>query len=121
MRDRSAIQDFRAMTPKFQAGNFEANLSLVEAIEGLATQKGVTVGQLALAWLHAQAKDREPDFVIPIPGTSSIAHLDQNLVAREIELSDEELETINRIFARDAAQGERYAGNHNTFHEQEEE
>lgn len=114
LRDREALKDYRATNPKFQAGNFEANLSLVETVETIAARKGISVGQLALAWLHAQGDD-----VIPIPGTSSLAHFDQNFAARDITLTSEELEEINRIFAVDAAKGERYPGNHNTFHEQE--
>lgn len=117
MRDREAVKDFRSMTPKFQAGNFESNLSLVDSVDSIAKNKGITTGQLALAWLHAQGG---PDnMVIPIPGTSSIAHLDQNLAAREISLSESEIADIERVFAPDAAKGDRYAGNHNTFHEQE--
>jgi len=104
--------DYRKMSPKFAEGNFQQNLSLVEAVQALADRKHITVGQLALAWLHAQGPD-----VIPIPGTTKPAHFDQNYAAREVILSKEELEEIETIFKVDAAVGERYPGNHNTFHE----
>ena len=63
------------------------------------------------AWLHAQG-----DFVIPIPGTTSISHLEQNLKALEVELSVDEIEEINRIFDPSAVAGLRYPHNHMTFH-----
>lgn len=97
--------------PKFLGGNFENNLQLVDAVDRLACRKGITVGQLALAWLHAQGL-----FVIPIPGTTSIDHFEENYSARQITLSPEELSEINEIFHPNAASGERYLGNHNTFH-----
>lgn len=112
MRDRSTIQDYRATNPKFSEGNFEHNLGLVDAVQALAGRRGITVGQLALAWLHAQGSD-----VIPIPGTSSLDHFDQNFAARLVPLSAEELAEIDRIFGQDAAKGERYPGNHFTFHD----
>ena len=114
LKDRESLKDYRAVNPKFQAGNFESNLSLVEAVEAIAQRRGITVGQLALAWLHAKGDD-----VIPIPGTSSTAHFDQNIAAKDVVLTAEELAEINDIFAVDAAKGERYPGNHNTFHDQE--
>lgn len=98
-------------SPKFQAGNFESNLELVNRVQALADRKGITVGQLALAWLHAQG-----DFVIPIPGTTSTHHFDQNYAARQISLTAEELAEINEIFHPEATKGERYMHNHGTFH-----
>jgi aryl-alcohol dehydrogenase-like predicted oxidoreductase len=115
IRDRTELKDYRATNPKFAEGNFENNLSLVDAIQALADRKGITVGQLALAWLHAQGPD-----VIPIPGTSSIHHFDQNYAALQVTLTEEDLLEIDGIFHRDAAKGERYAGNHLTFHENDE-
>jgi len=112
IRDRSTIADYRAVSPKFTEGNFESNLNLVNAVQSLADRKGITVGQLALAWLHAQGPD-----VIPIPGTTNPVHFDQNYAALKITLSADELQEINEIFTIDAAKGERYPGNHFTFHE----
>jgi aryl-alcohol dehydrogenase-like predicted oxidoreductase len=98
--------------PKFQSDNFSTNLELVDRVKALADRKGITVGQLALAWLHAHGS-----FVIPIPGTTSITHFDQNYAARSIGLSEEEMKEIDDIFHPNAAAGERYAGNHFTFHQ----
>lgn len=111
IKERASLADYRAMSPKFQEGNFENNLTLVEAVQAIADRKGITVGQLALAWLHAQGPD-----VIPIPGTTNPVHFDQNYAALKVTLTAEELAEINTIFAPDAAKGERYPGNHFTFH-----
>lgn len=103
--------DYRAFgQPKFAPGNIESNASLVDRVQAVADRKGITVGQLALAWLHAKGSD-----VIPIPGTSSIHHLDQNLDARDISLSEEDLAEINSIFAVGSAAGGRYAHEAMTF------
>lgn len=103
--------DYRLISPKFAEGNLQENLKLVDAVQAIANRRGITVGQLALAWLHAQGDD-----VIPIPGTSNPKHFDQNYAALNIALSTEELNEINEIFRPDAAKGERYPGNHWTFH-----
>jgi aryl-alcohol dehydrogenase-like predicted oxidoreductase len=97
--------DFRLMgVPKFSEENLPQNLQLVDQVASLAKEKGITVGQLALAWLHAQGND-----VIPIPGTTSVAHLDDNLAALQINLTEEESKKIDEIFRIDAVQGDRYA------------
>ncbi len=104
--------DYRLIaSPKFAEGNFQSNLELVDRVKSLADRKGITVGQLALAWLHAQG-----DFVIPIPGTSTIAHLDQNLSSLDITITEHEKIEIDEIFKEDNIQGQRYPGNHMTFH-----
>ena len=104
--------DYRLVgQPKFSEANFDKNSTLVEQVKLIAERKGCTVGQLALAWLHAQGPD-----VIPIPGTTSVDHLDQNLAARNITLSAADLTEINEVFGVGAAVGERYPGNHMTFH-----
>jgi aryl-alcohol dehydrogenase-like predicted oxidoreductase len=101
-----------AHSPKFSEDNIAANQRLVDGTRALADKKGCTVGQLALAWLHAQGSD-----VIPIPGTTSVDHFDQNYAALKITLSAEDLAEIDSIFRPDAVQGQRYAGNHFTFHQ----
>lgn len=109
--DLSSPHDFRLHgAPRFSADNLPANLRLVEAVEAIAKRKGISVGQLALAWVHAQGDD-----VIPIPGTSRIAHLDANLAARNIELTKEDLDEINVIFPPGASAGDRYAHMAATF------
>jgi aryl-alcohol dehydrogenase-like predicted oxidoreductase len=74
--------DFRRASPRFQEENFARNLELVERIRELADQKGVTAGQLALAWVLAQGED-----IVPIPGTKRVAYLEENAAASTIELS----------------------------------
>ena len=95
--------DFRAHNPRFQEGNIESNLELVDRIAEIAAKKKVTPAQLALAWVLAQGED-----VVPIPGTTSVSHLEQNLVALEIELTDEDLSRIGQAFPRGATAGKRY-------------
>ncbi len=105
--------DYRLVaSPKFAEGNFQSNLQLVDRVKELADRKGITVGQLALAWLHSQG-----DFVIPIPGTSTLSHLDQNLAALEVQITAEEKAEIDEIFKEENVQGQRYHGNHLTFHQ----
>jgi aryl-alcohol dehydrogenase-like predicted oxidoreductase len=117
IRSRSDLEtadpyDFRVIgQPKFAEGNFEANLSLVDSVKQIADKKGITVGQLALAWVHAQGND-----VIPIPGTSSISHLDENLAAADIILTESELNEISALFPIENVVGDRYAHMQMTFH-----
>jgi aryl-alcohol dehydrogenase-like predicted oxidoreductase len=93
--------DFRRHGPRFTGENLRHNLELAERVKQLAEEKGVTAGQLALAWvLH-----RGPHFV-PIPGTKRVRYLEENLAAADIELSDEEVQRITD--AVPAAAGERY-------------
>ncbi len=95
--------DFRAHNPRFQEGNIESNLKLVDRIAEIAAEKKVAPAQLALAWLLAQGDD-----VVPIPGTTSISHLEQNLAALSIELDEGDLARIEKAFPRGATSGERY-------------
>jgi aryl-alcohol dehydrogenase-like predicted oxidoreductase len=93
--------DFRKRGPRFTGENLEHNLELAERVKQLAAKKGVTPGQLALAWvLH-----RGPHFV-PIPGTKHVSYLEENLAAADLELSDSEVQEITD--AVPAAAGERY-------------
>ena len=84
---------------------------LVDRLKTLADRKGITVGQLALAWVHAQGDD-----VIPIPGTSSVVHLDENLAAAHVKLTEEDLKEIDELFPVDKVVGDRYAHMALTFH-----
>jgi aryl-alcohol dehydrogenase-like predicted oxidoreductase len=96
--------DFRRYSPRFQEGNFERNLALVDHITGLAQKKGCTPSQLALAWLHAQGDD-----VVPIPGADRPEFVSENVGALEIELDAEELSTIDMVFPLGVTAGARYA------------
>lgn len=95
--------DFRRGLPRFDQENFDANLALVTALEEMAAEKGVTAGQLALAWVLAQG-----DFIVPIPGTTKIANLESNVAAAEIPLSPQDLAHLGAIIAPDKVAGARY-------------
>ncbi|MBA2463074.1 MAG: aldo/keto reductase [Actinobacteria bacterium] len=96
-------RDFRRRGPRFQGENLEQNLTLVEQLEQLAAEKGVTAAQLALAWVLDRGDD-----VVPIPGTKRRSYLEQNAAAAEIELTDEERERLDTSFPVGVAAGDRY-------------
>ena len=94
--------DFRAqMQPRFQPGNIETNLTLVETIKGIAAQNGCPAAQVALAWVLAQG-----DHVVAIPGTTKLANLESNLGALDCALSEEDLGVLNQL--ADQVSGDRY-------------
>ncbi|MEJ2008257.1 MAG: aldo/keto reductase [Acidobacteriota bacterium] len=95
--------DWRRKNPRFQGENFQRNLDLVKRIEEMAAEKQCKPSQLALAWVLAQGED-----MIPIPGSSHIAHLEENLAALEVSLSPENFERINEVAPKGVAAGERY-------------
>jgi aryl-alcohol dehydrogenase-like predicted oxidoreductase len=94
--------DGRINHPRFQAGNLEKNIALLAQFETLARDKDCTTAQLALAWLMAQGRE-----VIPIPSNKTRAHLEENIKATEIKLSDEELSRLDAVFPPGAAAGPR--------------
>ncbi len=102
--DDLAEGDFRRSNPRFMGENFQKNLNLVEAVKGIAHDRGVTAAQLALAWVLAQG-----DHLAPIPGTRRIATLEQNAAAVDIVLTAEDVEAIEAVFPKNAAAGHRYA------------
>ena len=95
--------DFRRINPRFQGENFQKNLELVERVEELAAAKGCTAAQIALAWVLAQGED-----VVPIPGTTRVKNLEQNVAALEVELTVDELRDLEAVFPKGAAAGDRY-------------
>jgi aryl-alcohol dehydrogenase-like predicted oxidoreductase len=95
--------DFRRNSPRFQGENFIKNLALVAQVEQLAKRKEVTAGQIALAWVLAQG-----EHVVPIPGTTRRDHLDENIGATRIALSQKELKEIEGVLPKNAASGTRY-------------
>lgn len=101
--DDLAADDWRRTMPRFVGDNFQKNLDLVRHIQELAAAKGCKPAQLALAWVLAQGED-----ILPIPGTTSRAHLEENLAALEIALTPEELARINEIAPQGVAAGDRY-------------
>jgi len=93
----------RRFSPRFQGDNFDANLALVQQVQQMAEEKGITAAQLALAWVLAQGED-----IIPIPGTKRRTYLDINIGALDVVLGQDELERLNQVFKPDAAAGLRY-------------
>lgn len=101
--DDLAPDDWRRNNPRFTGENFRRNLALADRVRDLAAQKGCTPAQLALAWLV-----RRHDDVIPIPGTSSIRRLEENVAALDVRLTVEDLDRIEQAAPAGAAAGERY-------------
>jgi aryl-alcohol dehydrogenase-like predicted oxidoreductase len=100
--------DFRRHNPRFQGENFTRNLQLVDRVREIAEEKGVTAGQLALAWVMAQSdRDGRPT-IVPIPGTTRVAHLEENAAAADIELTEDDLRRLDEAAPVGAAAGERY-------------
>jgi len=87
-----APDDFRRNSPRFQGENFQRNLDLVKRVEKIASQKGCSPSQLALAWVMAQGED-----VVPIPGTKRRKYLDENVAAADIVLTIDDLDRINEV------------------------
>ena len=93
--------DFRRYGPRFTGENLQQNLALAERVKELAAEKGITPGQLALAWVLHRG-----EHIVPIPGTKRVSYLEENLAAADVELSAEEVERIAE--AVPAAAGDRY-------------
>jgi aryl-alcohol dehydrogenase-like predicted oxidoreductase len=98
-----AESDFRSTQPRFSGENFDRNMALVEKLKELGTQTGHSAVQLALAWLLHQGED-----IVPIPGTKRRRYLEENLAAASIELSQQDLDFLEKHFGRGAVSGERY-------------
>ncbi|WP_276484924.1 aldo/keto reductase [Paraflavitalea pollutisoli] len=95
--------DFRKTLPRFKAENWEENQRLVSGFAGLAAGKGVTAAQLALAWVLAQGND-----IIPIPGTKKRKYLEENAASVAVELTNDELRSIDELLKQFPAAGDRY-------------
>ncbi|GGX18511.1 aldo/keto reductase [Streptomyces noursei] len=102
--------DVRRTQPRFADGNLEQNLAIVEKLDELAAEKGVTAGQLALAWVQHRGDD-----VVPIPGTRRQKYLVENLGAVEVRLSVEELGAIDAAAPAGRVAGTRYDAGSLTF------
>jgi aryl-alcohol dehydrogenase-like predicted oxidoreductase len=96
-------QDFRAMSPRFQDGNIEANLALVEALRKVAEAKDISVAQAAIAWVGAQGED-----IVPLVGARKRDRLKEALGAAEVTLSKQDIAAIERAVPKNAAAGARY-------------
>ncbi|WP_039778104.1 aldo/keto reductase, partial [Nocardia cerradoensis] len=95
--------DLRRALPRFADDNIDRNLAVVAELRAMAEEKGVTAGQLALAWVQSRGDD-----VVPIPGTKRRTYLEQNVAATEIELSAEDLARIEAAAPAEAFAGARY-------------
>jgi aryl-alcohol dehydrogenase-like predicted oxidoreductase len=98
-----APDDYRRNSPRFQGDNFAKNLELVHQVQAIATEKGATASQLALAWLLAQGED-----IVPIPGTKRRAYLEENAAAANITLTHDDLSRIDAVAPKGVAAGDRY-------------
>jgi pyridoxine 4-dehydrogenase len=96
--------DMRRMTPRFSENNIDANLQLVEALRSIAQARGVTVAQIAIAWVMAQGSE-----IVPVIGARSRQRLAEALASLDVTLSPEDLAAIERAVPRGAAAGDRYA------------
>ncbi|MBR1282389.1 aldo/keto reductase [Bradyrhizobium sp. AUGA SZCCT0177] len=103
-KDKSGGQDFRQMTPRFQGANLDANLALVEPLREVAADLGVSVAQVAIAWVAAQGND-----IVPLVGARRRDRLTEALGALDVKLSAAHLDKLAKAFPPDAAAGTRYA------------
>jgi aryl-alcohol dehydrogenase-like predicted oxidoreductase len=99
-----AADDFRRSLPRFQAENFEANAALVAKLQELGEEKGVTTAQLALAWVVNQG-----DYIVPIPGARTLDHLEQNVAAADIVLTESERTALGEALSPAFVAGRRYS------------
>jgi aryl-alcohol dehydrogenase-like predicted oxidoreductase len=95
--------DFRNNVPRFSEDNRRANQGLADALGKIASGKGVTPAQIALAWILAQMP-----WIVPIPGTTKLARLEENLAAAVVQLTAEDHEAIERTLNANAVRGDRY-------------
>jgi len=102
-REDLIASDRRHAHPRFQEGNFEANLALLEPIENLAKELDITPSQVALAWVLAQGND-----IVPIPGTKRRKYLDVNMTAVDLTLDADALAKLDQAFRPGVASGLRY-------------
>ncbi len=102
--DDLAPDDWRRGCPRFQGDNFSRNLDLVRHVQHLASEKGITPSQLALAWVLAQGHD-----IVPIPGPKRRSYLEEDLAAAECTLTEDELAQLDEVFPYEATAGDRYA------------
>ena len=99
--DDFAADDFRRSIPRFQGEQFYKNIELVNEINKLAVEKGITASQLAIAWVISKG-------LLPIPGTKRVKYVEQNIAATNIKLTEEEIETLEAIIPLGTSTGARY-------------
>jgi aryl-alcohol dehydrogenase-like predicted oxidoreductase len=96
--------DFRRGDPRYQGQNFDANMRAAEAVRELAGRKGVTPGQIALAWLLHKGPD-----IVPIPGTKRRKYLEENVAAADVRLTPNEMAQLDAALAPEKVSGPRYS------------
>ncbi len=102
-KDRNQTQDFRAMSPRFQAGNLDTNLALVDQLRAIAEEVGASPAQVAIAWVAAQGGD-----IVPLVGARRRDRLTEALGALDVKLTPEHLAALAKAFPPGAAAGARY-------------
>jgi aryl-alcohol dehydrogenase-like predicted oxidoreductase len=95
--------DFRSIVPRFTPENLKANQSLIRLLETVAAKKNTTIAQIALAWILVQKS-----WIVPIPGTTKLNRLEENINAVFVEFTTDELNEINAALAKITVEGERY-------------
>jgi aryl-alcohol dehydrogenase-like predicted oxidoreductase len=95
--------DFRSILPRFTSEALQANEVLIQLLQKVAERKGATMAQIALAWLLAQKT-----WIVPIPGTTKLNRLEENLNSANIKLTSEELDDINSATSKITLMGDRY-------------
>jgi len=103
-KDAAGEKDFRAHSPRFQGENVDRNLALVDALRKIAEAKGVTVAQIAIAWVAAQGDD-----IVPLIGARQRTRLEEALGALNVKLAADDFAAIERAVPKGAAAGDRYA------------
>ena len=96
--------DFRSSIPRFSEEAMKTNRKFIDFVKELADSKGITSAQLALAWVLAQKP-----YIVPIPGTTKIQRLQENIKAAEVELTETEIKNINSAIEKIEVVGARYA------------
>lgn len=102
--------DFRRTVPRFSPEALKANQALADLVRDLAEERGVTPAQIALAWLLAQRP-----WIVPIPGTTKLHRLEENLGGADVELTADDMTRIEQALATVEVQGDRYATSHQQF------
>lgn len=99
----AGASDWRSLSPRFQDGNVDHNLALVEALRGVADRLGVTVAQVAVAWVSSRGKD-----IFPLIGARKLSQLNESLASRDVHLSSADLAAIEKAVPKNSAKGTRY-------------
>lgn len=107
---RFADDDFRSTVPRFSPEALQSNQRIVELVRGIAMARGATPGQIALAWLLKQRP-----WIAPIPGTTKLHRLEENLAAASLELTAAELDALQELLTSVQVQGDRYPASHQNF------